>query len=121
MDNTMHRLILENQFSTLRLLYSQMGETLRVVEKMLLLEEDQPEPPVPGFDPKKLYRCRDPEFHVTIHHTCDRHYGTIWKNGTPSVYVNWDLDGKYGGAGPWRKGWDLVNYSTPDLDSSCGE
>ncbi len=118
MDNTMRRLILENQFGTLRLLYSQMGEMLRGVEKMLL-EEDQPEPPVPEFDPKKLYRCRDPEFHAAIHYTRDRHYGCIWQNGSPPFSVTWDLDGKYAGAR--HESWDLVNYSTPDLDSSCGE
>ncbi len=120
MDNTMRRLILENQFSTLRLLYSQMGEMLRGVEKMLL-EEDQPEPPVPGFDPKKLYRCRDPEFHAAIHYTDaeGHHYGSIWQTGSPPVTANWDSAGKC--TVHKHDVWDLVNYSTPDLDSSCGE
>ena len=82
---------------------------------------DHCDPPIPEFDHRKSYRCRDPEFHVSIKHTfaAGNHSGYVWQTGNPPFPVKWDSAGKYTGTG--HEGWDLVNYSTPDLDSSCGE
>ena len=69
--------------------------------------------PVPGFDPHKLYRCRDPEFHATIHYTDadGRHYGYVWQNGNPPFPADWDSSGAYTRPGEQHMSWDLVNYS----------
>ncbi len=116
MSNPIRRLTFVNHINTVRMALAQIDEMLTGMEE--ILESD----PVPEFDPKKLYRCRDPEFHAAIHYTDreGRHYGCIWQNGAPAFSVSWDLAGKYIGSAS-HESWDLVNYSTPDLDSSCGE
>ncbi len=112
MCNTIHKLTVEKHIENARLQLIQLDYVLAQVAEML--KEQHPE-----FDPKKLYWCRNSVFHATIHYTRDRHYGCIWQNGSPPFSVTWDLAGKYTGTG--HEGWDLVNYSPPDLDSSCGE
>ena len=115
MSNTIHPLTVENRLYHLRLIHTQMGEILSQAEN--LLKEPHPE-----FDPKKLYRCSDSEFHAAIQYTDRerRHYGSIWKDGNPPFIMNWDSSGRQVGSVRDSR-WDLVNYSTPDLDSSCGE
>ena len=87
---------------------------------------DHPEPRVPEFDPKKLYRCRDPEFHPAIHYTDadGRHHGSVWKDSNPTFTMSWNSAGRRFDRGR-ASDLDLLNYSPsdfpPDLDSSCGE
>ena len=114
MSNPIRRLTFVNHINTVRMALAQIDEMLTGMEEILESK------PVPEFDPHKLYRCRDPKFN-TIHYTDDagNHSGYIWQTGNPPFPVKWDSAGKYIGSG--HEGWDLVNYSTADLDSSYGE
>ena len=118
MHNPTRRLTVENHIEHARLQLLQLDYVLAQAAEMLGAPV-----PVPGFDPHKLYRCRDPKFHAAIHYTDagGRHFGYVWQNGNPPFPADWDSSGAYTRPGEQHMNWDLVNYSTPDLDSSCGE
>ena len=105
MSNPIRRLTFVNHINTVRMALAQIDEMLTGMEEILESE------PVPEFDPRELYRCRDPEFHAAIHYTRDRHYGSIWQNDGPILSVIWDFAGKYASSGEQHMNWDLVNYS----------
>ncbi len=107
MSNTIRRLTFVNHINTIRMALAQIDEMLTGMEE--ILEND----PVPEFDPKKLYRCRDPEFHAAIHYTDagGDYYGCVWQNGSPPFPADWDSSGRYSRPGEQHMNWDLVNYS----------
>ncbi len=104
MSNTIRRLTFVNHINTIRMALAQIDEMLTGMEEGIEVDS------VAAFDPKKLYRCRDPEFHAVIHYTrADGHHsGSVWQTGNPPFPVKWDSAGKYIGSG--HEGWDLVNY-----------
>ena len=104
MCNTIHKLTVEKHIENARLQLIQLDYVLAQVAEDLLEE------PHPDFDPKKLYRCRDPEFQAVIHYTRadGNHSGSVWQNGNAPFPVSWDSAGRYIGYG--HESWDLVNY-----------
>ena len=104
MNNTIRRLTFVNHINTIRMALAEIDEMLTGMEE--ILESD----PVPEFDPRKPYRCRDAEFHSTIRYTDKegRYFGSVWKNGEPPFTMSWDSEGRQFGSGR-DSNLDLLN------------
>ncbi len=99
------RLTLENHINTIRMALAQIDEMLTGMEEGIEVDS------APAFDPKKLYRCRDPEFHAVIHYidSDDRHHGSVWKDSNPTFTMSWNSAGRRFDRGG-DSDLDLVNY-----------
>ena len=106
MNDTARRMTFVKHINTIRMALAQIDEMLTGMEEGIEVDS------VPAFDPKKGYRCRNPELRVLIHYTDSdgHHYGSIWQDRGPPSSGSWNSAGKYVGSGGRHESWDLVNY-----------